>query len=177
MLSSTPIAAAAAGTPMSAAPARATSRKARALGAGELLVAQFEGGVDGQRADPQFGDAPLLVRQARGQRRHRPGGPGRQPGGHDPHRERQVAAGLDQPQGVLPLRRQPLPADDRAEQGQRLVAAERLQQELGGQRQVEHGRSAGEDDGAAGRPRYQLSDLGGVPGVVQDDQQPSPVHQ
>ncbi len=97
------------------------------LGRFQLAVAQFEGGLDGQVAGLEFVQAASLVRQLGRQHRHRPRAPGGQPRRRDADRQRQEAARPDHVQRRLPLRGNPLRADDLREEGQRLLRGHHVQ--------------------------------------------------
>ncbi len=142
---------------------------------GELPVAQFEGSRHREVADPQFVDPPPLHLEPAAERLHRPARPGREPGGHDPDRQRQVAAGHHQLQRRASFGGEPVRADGAAEQLQRLGGVEDVEVDVHRGRQPGRPGAPGGEDGAADRPRQQRPDLRRVLGVVEDQQQPPPV--
>jgi hypothetical protein len=135
----------------------------------ELVVAQPEGGLDREIADPQLGQPAVPVRQPGGQRPDRPAGPGRQPGGGDPYRQREEAAQRDRVDHGAPLGRRPT-AHDPGEQRDRLDRIEHVQ--IHRTDAVQPGRAGprGHQDRAALRPGQQRADLVGVACVVEQDQ-------
>lgn len=153
---------------------RAVGQAQQAEGAGlgrfQLAVAQFEGGLDRLVAGLQLVQPAPFVRQLRGQDRDRPGAAGGQPGRGDADRQRQETARADHVERRLPFRGHPLLAHDLREEGQRLLGRHHVQVDQVRPGEVHHPHPCRHQRRAPVRAGQQGPHLGGVAGVVQQDQ-------
>jgi hypothetical protein len=139
----------------------------------EGLQGDVEGGPHGQPFGGELIESVAGVSQSAGKLADRPAGPGGQPGAGDPEGQRQAAAQPHHLGGGLRLGGDPGGADDAAQQLQRLLLGKQVQMELAGAFEGAEHLAAGDEHCAARAARKKRTDLGGVVGVVEQDQQPS----